>query len=272
MNSRIITTLFAAMLAYGQGKPTDSKLVEVNSESWEATTIQIKTLTSEESFNRLLRLLNIFNSNAKYAGDSQLRIISVYGPKEVVTQIRHVVQDLDKPGSKAAIGRNIDMTMTFLRCSSKAVAASTVLPADMEPVARQLRAASLCKDVQVWDYLPLHLQEGKEATENMRLPGTLPKLPGATSTVEIRMRPDSVTTKASGRFVRFGIIRVEFKIPIPTGSFETGSIASPQFTNTLVGVNTAGDFLEGQKTVLGKMSGMDDESSIFVVIALKVLD
>ena len=39
-----------------------------------------------------------------------------------------------------------------------------------------------------------------------------------------------------------------------------------------VGLNTAGDFMEGQKTVLGKVSGIDDESAVFVVISLKVLD
>jgi hypothetical protein len=38
-----------------------------------------------------------------------------------------------------------------------------------------------------------------------------------------------------------------------------------------LGLNTAGDFMEGQKTVLGRVSG-DDENSIFFVISLKVLD
>jgi hypothetical protein len=38
------------------------------------------------------------------------------------------------------------------------------------------------------------------------------------------------------------------------------------------GLTTAGDFMENQKTVLGKMSGMEEDSAIFVVIALKVLD
>lgn len=39
-----------------------------------------------------------------------------------------------------------------------------------------------------------------------------------------------------------------------------------------VGLNTSGDFQEGRKTVLGKVSGMEDEDAIFAVIALKVLD
>lgn len=272
MKFRMIMAILAATLAYGQTKPEDAKPVEPKPENWEAANIPVKTLTSEESFNRLLRLLTIFSSNAKYAGDSQLKTISVYGPKQVVDQIRRIVQDLDKPGTEAAIGRNIDMTMTFLKCSNKSVAAPAGVSTDMEPVARQLRAASLCKDVQVWDYVPMHLQEGKEATESMRLPGTLPRNPGAASIVEIRIRPESVTTRATGRFVRFGTLRVDFKVPVSTGSFESGGIASTQFTYVNVGINTAGDFLEGQKAVLGKLSGMNDEESIFVVIALKVLD
>jgi hypothetical protein len=39
-----------------------------------------------------------------------------------------------------------------------------------------------------------------------------------------------------------------------------------------VGLATSGDLMEGQKTVLGKVSGTDDETSIFVVISLNVLD
>ena len=39
-----------------------------------------------------------------------------------------------------------------------------------------------------------------------------------------------------------------------------------------VGLNTAGDLKEGQKTVLGKVSGVDDESAVFVVVSLQVLE
>jgi hypothetical protein len=45
-----------------------------------------------------------------------------------------------------------------------------------------------------------------------------------------------------------------------------------QFQFMDLGLTTAGDFMEGQKTVLGKVSGMEEDTAIFVVIALKVLD
>src|ERR1019366_4262974 len=104
-----------------------------------------------------------------------LRSIVVYAPKDVVEQMRKVVAELDRPGSEAAIGRNIDMTMTLLKCSVKAPAGATAaLPADLESVAKQLRAATQYKDIEVWDVVPLRLQEGKVTEQSLRLPGSLP--------------------------------------------------------------------------------------------------
>jgi hypothetical protein len=139
-------------------------------------------------------------------------------------------------------------------------------------VARQLRAATQCKDVELWDTLPLRVQEGKETIESLRLPNTIIPddfkgiPPVATGTITIH--PESVMRKDQGRYVRFSTIRIGFKIPYVTGSF--GSNA-PQYSYMDVGLTTSGDFMEGQKTVLGKVSGTD-ETSIFVVISLKVLD
>jgi hypothetical protein len=187
--------------------------------------------------------------------------------------MRKVVEQLDQPGSEAAIGRNIDMTLAFLRCSTKPPAQPSTIPADLEPVARQLRAATQCKDVQLWDTLPLRLQEGKETRETLRLPNALPDIfkgvrPLAKGTITIR--PEGVTRKDQGRYVRFSLVRVDFQMPYATGCF--GADQSCQFSFVDLGLTTSGDFMEGQKTVLGKVTGADDETSIFVVISLKVLD
>jgi hypothetical protein len=55
-------------------------------------------------------------------------------------------------------------------------------------------------------------------------------------------------------------VKIGFRVPISTGQFID------------FGLTTSGDFMEGQKTVLGKVSGTDEDAAIFVVIALKVLD
>jgi hypothetical protein len=262
----IIAILFAATLIHAQDKPA-----EVKPEPREAVIIPVKTLTGD-SFNRLVKLLGVFN--AQYSADEQLRTILVYAPKDVVDKMRKVIEELDRPGSEAAIGRNIDMTMSFLKCSTKVDPAAPALPADLEAVAKQLRAATQYKNIELWDVVPMRLQEGKEATDTLRLPST--GLPAGTyANATIRVRPDAVTRKDQGRFVRFGSLRIGFRVPVVTGSFQTGVGAAPlqtQYSYLDLGLDTSGDFMEGQKTVLGKVSGAEDDTAIFVVIALKVLD
>jgi hypothetical protein len=256
----MMTILLAAGLLQAQEKPAET----VKPEPREAVIIPVKTLTGE-SFDRLVGLLRVFNAQAQFSGDKNLRTILVYAPKDVVEQMRKVVNELDRPGSEAAIGRNIDMTMTFLKCSSAKVLgapAPAAVPADLEPVAKQLRAATQCKDVEVWDVLPLRLQEGKVTQQSERLPGSQPG--GAVPSVNIRIHPESVGNKDQGRYVRFEQVQLGFRMPVITGGNQV------QYMD--FGITTSGDFMEGQKTVLGKVSGMDEDTAIFVVIALKVLD
>lgn len=250
----MMAIFLAASFLQAQEKP-----VEVKPEPREAVIIPVKTLTGD-SFDRLVRLLEVFG--APLRADKNLRTIIVYAPKDVAEQMRKVVAELDRPGSEAAIGRNIDMTMTFLRCSVKAAAGGS-LPADLESVAKQLRAATQYKNIEVWDVVPLRLQEGKVTEQSLRLPGSAAPS-GAFPTANIRIHPESVTHKDQGRFVRFEQVRIGFRVPIAAGP--------GQFQFTDFGLTTSGDFMEGQKTVLGKVSGMEEDTAIFVVIALKVLD
>jgi hypothetical protein len=262
--------LTAGLLAAQDKPPAAADATGAKPENYEAAIIPVKTLTGD-SFDRLSKLLGVFN--VRFVADEKLRTIVVYAPKDVVEKMRKIVEQLDQPGSEAAIGRNIDMTLAFLRCSTKAAAQPSPLPADLEPVARQLRAATQCKDVALWDTLPLRLQEGKETTESLRLPSTWPddfKGTRPLTTGQLSIRPEGVTRKDQGRYVRFSTVRINFRIPYATGSFPAGSPV--QFSYTELGLTTSGDFMEGQKTVLGKVSGADDETSIFVVISLKVLD
>jgi hypothetical protein len=254
----ITTIMLAASLLPGEEKP----------EPFDAAIIPVKTL-SGDSFNRLTHLLGAFN--AKFVADDKLRTIVVYAPAEVIAKMRRVVEELDRLGSEAALGRNIEMTLAFLRCSTVGQSGAGPLPADLEPVAKQLRAATQYKNIQLWDIVPLRLQEGKETTNYFRLPGTVPGVPSANSTAQLRVRPEAVTRKESGRYVRIDPFRIDFKIPQAMGN-PANPITSTQFSYLAVGLDTAGDFKEGQKTVLGKISGIDDENAIFVVISLKVLD
>ncbi len=246
----LMAILLAAGLLQAQDKPAETK-----PEPPEAVIIPVKTLTGD-SFDRLVKLLGVFG--AHMSADSQLRTIVVYAPKDVIEQVRKVVNDLDRPGSEAAIGRNIEMTMTFLKCSTRLIQPPpAALPPDLEAVAKQLRAATQYKNIELLDVIPLHLQEGKDTEQSLRLPGS------TSGIANVRIRPEAVGRRDQGRYVRFNTIRLNFRVPV-------GSGPNFQFMDSVL--NTSGDFMEGQKTVLGKVSSTEEDSAIFVVITLKVLD
>src|SRR3954447_1164195 len=114
MKIRVLMMLLTAFAVHAQENPaTPPPATQGQSE---AVIIPVRTLTGD-AFDRLVRLLQVFSGpGVKYSADSQMRTIVVYAPKDVVTQMRRVIEDLDKPGSEAALGRNIEMTLTFLRC------------------------------------------------------------------------------------------------------------------------------------------------------------
>jgi hypothetical protein len=149
------------------------------------------------------------------------------------------------------------MTVTLLRCTATPATGATPLPADIEQVAKQLRAATQCKNAEVWDVLPMRLQEGKGTTGQLQLPGATPG--GQHALLSVAVSPEAVYRREQSRYVRFSRMKLDFKIPTPTSFVDAG-------------INTSGDFMEGQKTVLGKVSGTGNDDSIFAVIALKVLD
>lgn len=251
---KVLILLFAASLVFAQDKPAETKPEQPK----EAEIIQVKTLTGD-SFDRLVKLLSVFG--AHMTSDDQMRTIVVYASKDVVTQIRHVVEQLDRPGSEAAIGKNIEMTLTLLRCSTKPPASTAAaLPQDIEAVAKQLRAATQYKDIQLLDILPMRLQEGKQSSDSLHLPGPAPGMP---VTGIASFHPQTVYRRDQNRYVRFSNLSIRLRVPY-------GSPTSYQFVDQ--NLDTSGDFMEGQKTVLGKVSGAADDEAIFAVIALKILD
>ncbi len=78
---------------------------------------------------------------------------------------------------------------------------------------------------------------------------------------------ETVKAKADGRYVKFDEVRVNLRIPYLTAKEPTTQWQYHDF-----GIYTAGEFKEGQKSVVGKMAGSEEDASIFTVIELKVLD
>lgn len=261
---RILTTLLlaAGLLAAQEAAPQPAP-APVQRES---AIIQVKTLTGD-SFDRLVKLLNVFETHI--TADSQLRTIVVYAPPDVITQVKKVVAELDQPGSQAALGHNIEVTLSFLRCGSAPATGAGRQPslAELEGVIRQLQAVTNCTSPSLWDTVPMRMQEGKQSEQSQRLPNSGSDQAGRFTIAQIRMNPVAVGAKENqGRYVRFDRVNIGFRVPVATGPADSG-----QFQYVDLGINTAGDFFENQKTVLGKVADPQSET-IFVVVALKILD
>lgn len=257
-------TLFAAallapLILNAQEKPAEPEPPAPRAGA-EATLIHVKTLGGD-SFVRLTKLLKVISP--RFTSDERLRTILVYDSPQVVAQMRKVIDALDRPGSEAAIGHNIDLTLSLLKCSTNPQdAAGAPLPADLEPVAKQLRAATTYKSIQLWDILPMRIQEGRQSQQSGFLPSPADASRPATRT-EVIVQPSAVVSRDNGRFVRFD--KIEINLFVPKGG-------APAIHNERLSLVTSGDYKEGQKTVFGKLSGVESDSAVFFVITLKVLD
>ena len=212
---RSLILFMAATLAFAQDKPDNKKAPEAASQPMEAEVIQVKTLTGD-SFTRLMKLLEVFHAHVQ--GDSQLRTIVVYAPKDVAAQMRRVVEQLDRPGSEAAVGKNIDMTLTLLRCFYEAGVDRG--PASEGDGGRRTRSCARPLSTKIFSCGTSYrcdFQEGKETTESLRMPGD----PAASSLSkgDFSIYPEAVYRKDAVRYVRFSRVNLSFLIPYYTGTF-----------------------------------------------------
>jgi len=93
---------------------------------------------------------------------------------------------------------------------------------------------------------------------------------------QLRIRPEAIIRKEADRYVRFDFIRINFRVPYVVHPFKgaenANALISTQYQFRDLNLNTSGDFKEGQKTVLGKISGVNEDSALFVVVSVKILD
>lgn len=245
---------------------------------YEASVIPVKSL-SGDSFIALNNLLNTVFKDYRISGNQRLSVILVYAPQTVVEQVRRVVEQLDDPKSSVSLARNVDATLTLLRCSTAARAAATPLPGDLETTAKQIRAMTQYRSVELWDTVPLRLTERNRTEATVVLPRGAGQQPIRGS---LSVTMEAVRQKPAGRYITLSQVSGTFQESggdkNPSQSITTASQVSAMFQESspdkipAQSIVTAGDFLEGQKTVIGKMPGADDGEAIFIVVQLKVLD
>jgi hypothetical protein len=157
--------------------------------------------------------------------------------------------------------------------------AGDALPAELDPVAKQLKAVFGYNDLRLLDSALIRTREGipAEAAGNAGI--TNPQVPNASSTYQLRIAKSFVTPSDRGALIKLDGFRFSIRVPYPTTVFQTtqGSGVTPppiptQFQYSDVGFNTELDIREGQKVVVGKAKVDNTGSAFILVLTAKALD
>ena len=126
----------------------------------EARFVEIKNLSDRE-FNRLVGLL-VQGFGLRASGDATMRAIFMSGPVTRLQAAEAAIQKVDIPSAVRRANQNIEIT-THLLLAKNTDGESSPLPADLDPVAKQLRASFGVKQILLLDTIFTRMREGKPA-------------------------------------------------------------------------------------------------------------
>lgn len=266
MKKLIITILAFALTAVAQESP-----------KWQQKVFDVKYVDVQALANLVRGVCQ--GRDTRVLDNSTLRAISVgtSTPSDLAAA-EEVIKRYDVSGASARPGnRNIELIAYMLMAAPKGTAGDA-LPAELDPVAKQLKAVFGFNDLRLLDSLLLRTREGIPAEASGNAGITNAAIPNATSTYQLRIAKSSVNSSERGNTIRLDGFRFGIRVPYPIASFQagvgsTGAVpVSTQFQFTEVGFNTELDIREGQKVVVGKTKVDNTGSAFILVLTAKALD
>lgn len=198
-------------------------------------------------------------SNVVMSGDNDHLVLR--GPKDTVAGLEAVINQLDVP---PPVKRDVETTVYMVIASAQG--APTSLPAELEPVVKQLKSVFTYKGFRLLDSFVLRSRDYEKGETN----GFVPPLPDSNVPpgfkISYNFRYNRVTLDGSDTapVVRYDGLRLGLRVPIASG----GSV-----TYMDAGIGTDVDVPEGKKVVVGKTSAIEGpESALILVISAKVVD
>jgi hypothetical protein len=194
------------------------------------------------------------------SSDSEHLILS--GPKDSVTGFEEIIKQLDVvPVAK----KNIE-TIVYMVVASPQAANGAVMPAELEPVVKQLKGVFSYKGFRLLDSFVLRSRD----TEKGNTSGFVPPLEGnapAGSKIIYQFGYNRVSLDGTeaNRVIRYDRLSLGMRVPVASGP--------NQFTYVEAGISTDVDVPEGKKVVVGKTSAVEGaDSALILVISAKVVD
>ncbi len=188
-------------------------------------------------------VLAVFGYGIK--ADRDLHVVAVSAPPEAMAAIEDAIKRLDVP---AAAPKDIDLVV-YMIVASEQSSAGGELPAELQPVANELKKIFSYKSFRLLDSILLRTQPGNKATAHGVI-GTTDQRPYSFEVV-----PAAVTEAPNGRLIRLDNLNLSVHMP----------------GDRLAGISTEITVREGQRVVVGK-SNMGTDQSLILVVTAKVTE
>ena len=170
--------------------------------------------------------------------------------------------------------RNIELVAYMLMAAPKGTAGDA-LPAELDPVTKQLKAVFGYNDFRLLDSALLRAREGTQAGATGYAGSVNPTQPGRNSLYFLRFNKASIVPSERGNTIKLNGFRFSIRVPdVPYPSAlqpaSPNAAARPQFAE--LGFDTELDIREGQKVVVGKAKMNNADSAFILVLTAKALD
>jgi len=184
------------------------------------------------------------------------------GPKETVTGFEEIIKQLDV----APVARKNIETTVYMVVASPQVSSSGAMPAELEPVVKQLKGVFSYKGFRLLDSFVLRSRDTEKGDTSGFVPPLDTNVPAGTKIIyQFRYSRVSLDGAETSRVIRYDNLKLGIKVPISS----TGS----GFNYLEAGISTDVDVPEGKKVVVGKTSAIEGaDSALILVISAKVVD
>ncbi len=267
MRKLIVLTLAMAMACFGQEPP-----------KWQQKVFDVKYVDVQALANLIRGVCQ--SRETRVQENPSLRAISVGTPdSRDLTAAEELIKRYDVSAGAVPSGRrNIELVAYMLMAAPKGTAGDA-LPADLDAVAKQLKAVFGYGDLRLLDSAMVRIREGvpMESSGNAGIadPGT-----GNTPAMyQMRIAKSFVMPSERGNVIKLDGFRFGVRVPYSTANFKSApdgqggrAVQSTQVHYSDVGFNTELDIREGQKVVVGKAKVDSSGSAFILVLTAKAVD
>jgi hypothetical protein len=222
--------------------------------------IELKNVAPGSPFAGIVRLIDGLGFPVAIRSDPGLRTVVLRGPQADVDNVEAMLKKLDVAQTPQP-ARNIDLTIFMVEASNKPAGSSATMPADLEPVVKQVRSNFPYQSFRLLDSIGLRGQENSSAS----LSGVMPRRAEGPNPANLyHAKVNRINVHEDGKARRISLNQFMFKVQVAT--------MLKEWTYVDTGLTTDVELREGQKLVIGKLNAEDRDGTVFLVLTARVVE